>query len=88
VFLNEVDPAAYRQLAQDDFRDAVPEAMHVQVEPDFMNAAMAVQGGAEIRTLVEEWDSYVEVQDLAGLDRPRVLSAGRRFLEDAQAEPG
>ncbi|HEX2032211.1 MAG TPA: DNA repair exonuclease [Actinomycetota bacterium] len=86
VFLNEVDPAAYRQVRQDDFQEVVPGALHVQVEADFAVAALAVQGGAEIGRLEAEWDGYVERQDLAGLDRERIRTTGRRFLEAAQGE--
>lgn len=87
IYLNEVDPAAYRQVPHEEFRDAVPSAEYVQVEPDFGAAALAVQGGAEIGRLEAEWDTYVEGQDLAGLDRDRVRTTGLGFLEEAQREP-
>ena len=86
VFLNEVDPAAYRQLTTDDFREAVPGAVHVQVEPDFALEALAVQGGGEIGRLEVEWDAYVERQDLTGLDRDRVRATGKELLAAAEAE--
>jgi DNA repair protein SbcD/Mre11 len=86
IFLDEVDPAAYRQVTGQDFQDAIPRAAHVQVEPVYGAAALAVQGGPEIGRLETEWDGYVEGQDLAGLDRERVRTTGRRFLEDARTE--
>jgi hypothetical protein len=86
IYLNEVDPAAFRQVANDQFQEAVPGALHVQVEPDFGAEAMAVQGGPRIGSLEQEWASYVELQDLAGLERPRVVALGQRFLEDAKGE--
>ena len=86
VYLNEVDPAAYRQVANEQFREAVPRALHVQVEPDFGAASMAVQGGPTIGSLEQEWAAYVELQDLAGLDRGRVTALGGRFLEEARGE--
>jgi DNA repair protein SbcD/Mre11 len=86
VFLDEVDPAAYRQVTQEDFQDTIPQAAHVQVEPAYGAAALAVQGAPEIGRLEAEWDSYVEVQDLAGLDRDRVRVTGRRYLEEARSE--
>lgn len=86
VFLNEVDPAAYRQVRNEDFQDAVPAAAHVQVEPDFAVGSLTVQGGADIGRLETEWDRYVEAQDLTGLDRDRVRETGRRFLQEAQGE--
>jgi hypothetical protein len=86
VFLAEVDPAAFRQVPAEEWREAVPGALHVQVEPDYALGALPVQADATIGGLEAEWDGYVEGQDLAGLDRQRVRDTGRRFLEAAQAE--
>jgi DNA repair exonuclease SbcCD nuclease subunit len=86
VYLNEVDPAAFRQVANEQFQEAVPGAMWVQVEPDFGADALAMQGGPQIGSLEHEWAAYVEVQDLTGLDRPRVVELGTRFLEEAKGE--
>jgi DNA repair exonuclease SbcCD nuclease subunit len=86
VYLNEVDPAAYRQVANEQFQEAVPGALYVQVEPDFGAASMAVQGAPTIGSLQQEWIDYVELQDLAGLDRDRVTALGGRFLEEARGE--
>jgi DNA repair exonuclease SbcCD nuclease subunit len=86
LFLNEVDPAAFRMVHADDWLDAVPGAIHVQAEPDYALGALPVQGGPTIGRLEAEWDTYVEGQDLAGLDRDRVRDTGRRYLEQAQAE--
>jgi hypothetical protein len=86
VFLAEVDPAAFRQVPAEEWREAVPGALHVQVEPDYALGALPVQADATIGGLEAEWDGYVEGQDLAGLDRERVRDTGRRFLEAAQAE--
>jgi DNA repair exonuclease SbcCD nuclease subunit len=86
LFLNEVDPAALRQISPDDFLDAVPGALHVQVEPDFSSEALAVQAGPEIGRLEVEWDSYLDRQDLAGLDRDEVRSTGKELLAGAESE--
>ncbi len=86
VFLNEVDPAALRQIANEQFQEAVTGALHVQVEPDYGAEAMTVQGGPTIGSLEQEWGSYVELQDLSGLERPRVVALGARFLEEAKGE--
>jgi DNA repair exonuclease SbcCD nuclease subunit len=86
LFLNEVDPAAFRMVHADDWLDAVPGAIHVQAEPDYALGALPVQGGPTIGRLEAEWDTYVEGQDLAGLDRDRVRDTGRRYLEQAQTE--
>ncbi len=86
MYLNEVDPAVYRQVANEQFQEAVPGALHVQVEPDFGAEAMAVQGAPTIGSLGQEWEGYVELQDLSGLDRPKVVALGARFLEEARGE--
>jgi len=81
-----VDAAALRQVSADDWQDAVPAAIHVQVEAEYALGALPVQAGTAIGRLDAEWDGYVEGQDLAGLDRDRVRDTGRRFLESAQAD--
>jgi len=86
VFLTEVDPAALRQVPAEDWHEAVPAALHVQVEPDYAPGALPVQAETAIGRLEAEWDGFVEGQDLTGLDRDRVRDTGRRFLEEAQAE--
>jgi DNA repair protein SbcD/Mre11 len=86
VYLNEVDPASFRQVAYEQFQEAVPGALYVQVEPDFGLGSMAVQGGARIGSIEQEWGDYVELQDLAGLERERVVALGRGFLEVARGE--
>ena len=86
AYLNGVDPASFRQVANEQFQEAVPAALWVQVEPDYGAEAFAVQGGPVVGSLEQEWAAYVEPQDLAGLDRERVVALGSRFLVDAQEE--
>jgi DNA repair exonuclease SbcCD nuclease subunit len=86
VFLNEVDPASFRQVANEQFQEAVPSALWVQVEPDFGAEALAVQGGPAVGSLESEWAAYVELQDLAGLERDRVVGMGARFLDEARGQ--
>ena len=86
AYLDGVDPAAFRQIANEQFQEAVPQALWVQVEPDFAAQALTVQGGPTIGSLEQEWMAYVELQDLAGLDRDRVVATGARFLQDAKGD--
>jgi DNA repair exonuclease SbcCD nuclease subunit len=86
VFLNDADPSSFRQIANEQFQEVVPGALWVQIEPEYGAEAFAVQGGATIGSLEHEWAAYVELQDLAGLERERVVSLGTRFLEDARGE--
>jgi hypothetical protein len=86
VYLNQVDRAAFRHIAIDEFAEAVPRAIFVQVEPDAAPDSFSVQGGTEIGGLEAEWSAYVETQDLSGLERDRVAALGRGFLDDARGE--
>jgi DNA repair exonuclease SbcCD nuclease subunit len=86
VYLNDVDRASFRQVGVDQFQESVPGALWVQVEPVLGADALAMQGGPTIGSLEREWAAYVEVQDLAGLERERVVSIGVRFLEEARGE--
>jgi DNA repair exonuclease SbcCD nuclease subunit len=86
VYLNEVDPAALRQVANEQFQEAVPGALWVQVEPDYGAEALAMQGGPTIGSLEQEWAAYVEIQDLAGLEREQVVRLGAGFLADARGD--
>jgi len=86
VYLNEVDPASFRHVANERFQEAVPNALWVQVEPELGADPMAMQAGPTIGSLEREWAAYVDIQDLAGLDRDRVVSTGARFLDEAKGE--
>jgi DNA repair protein SbcD/Mre11 len=86
AYLRDVDPASFRQVGAQGFQEVVPQALYVQVEPDYGAEALALQGGPTVGSLEQEWADYVEVQELAGLDRPRIVDLGRRFLEDARGE--
>jgi DNA repair protein SbcD/Mre11 len=86
VYLNGVDPSVYRQVANERFQEVVPGAMYVQVEADYGAESFPLQGGPEIGSLEREWAAFVDVQDLAGLDRDTVVATGRRFLEEARGD--
>jgi DNA repair protein SbcD/Mre11 len=86
IFLNHTDAAAFRQVSKEELAEAVPTAVHVQAEPDFGSEALPVQGGSQIGSLESEWASFVERQDLTGLDRDRVVTLGAEFLEAAKGE--
>jgi DNA repair exonuclease SbcCD nuclease subunit len=86
VWLERCDPAAFRQVARERWEEAIPGALHVQVEPEFGPDQLQVQGGVEIRSLDAEWAAFVERADLAGLDRERVIALGARFLDEARGD--
>jgi DNA repair exonuclease SbcCD nuclease subunit len=86
VYLEHCDPAAYRQVGREQFAEAVPQALHVQVEPEFGQDRILVQGASELRPLDVEWAAFVERADLSGVDRERVVTIGAAFLRDAQGD--
>jgi exonuclease SbcD len=86
VFLEHVDSAAFRQVRNEEFQEAVPVALHVQIEPDLGAETYAVQGAPQIGSLVSEWSTFVQTQDLSGLERDQVVDLGSRYLESAQGE--
>ena len=55
VYLNQVDPASFRQVSNEQFQEAVPGALWVQVEADYGAEALAVQGGPVVGSLEQEW---------------------------------
>ena len=86
VFLEHVDSAAFRQVRSEEFQEAVPGALHVQIEPDVGAESYAVQGAPQIGSLSSEWSTFVATQDLSGLERDRVVDLGAGYLESAQGE--
>ena len=86
VYLEHADAASFRQVSREGFEEAVPGAIHVQVEAEFGAETMQVQGAAAIRSLEGEWAAFVERQDLAGLERDRVVAIGARFLDEAKGD--
>jgi DNA repair protein SbcD/Mre11 len=86
VYLEHADVAAFRQVSRDEFSEVVPGAVHVEVNADAGAETLPVQGASTIGSLEAEWATFVQRQDLAGLDRDRVVTTGARFLEDARGE--
>src|SRR5439155_7252793 len=60
AYLNEVDPASFRHVANERFQEAVPNALWVQVEPELGADPMAMQAGSTIGSLEREWAAYVD----------------------------
>lgn len=86
VYLEHADVAAFRQVSREEFSEVVPGAIHVEVQAETGAETLPVQGASTIGSLEAEWATFVERQDLAGLDRDRVVTTGARFLEDARGE--
>jgi DNA repair exonuclease SbcCD nuclease subunit len=82
LYLDGVDPEAYRMLDLQAVRDAARAALLVKLEPQYVSTTMH----AELPTvegLGAQWESYVGGQDLTGLDRDRLVKAGHQYITDA-----
>ena len=82
LYVDGVDPAAWRLLDHAAIRDAAKAALILKLEPSFVAAAMH----ADLPTvsgLGAQWDDYLVGQDLTGLDRDRVRRLGHEYLDHA-----
>ncbi|MGH9107664.1 MAG: metallophosphoesterase family protein [Acidimicrobiales bacterium] len=82
LYLEGVDPEAYRLLDRHLVREAARAALDLRLEPQFQDVAVPAEL-PRVETLGGQWDSWLGHQDLTGLDRDRVKDLGRKYLEDA-----
>jgi DNA repair exonuclease SbcCD nuclease subunit len=82
LYLEGVDPEAYRLLDRQKVREAAAAALDLRLEPQFPDVAVPAEL-PEVETLAGQWDSWLGQQDLTGFDRERVRVLGRKYLEDA-----
>jgi DNA repair exonuclease SbcCD nuclease subunit len=87
LYLDGVDPAAYRMLDLHAVREAAGAALHVKLEPQFV-ATLAAAQLPRLDTLGAQWDGYVEHQDLTGLDRDRLVCLGHEYIDAAVESAG
>ena len=82
LYLEGVDPQAYRMLDLQAVRDAARRALHLKLEPQFASVATTSELPS-VDTIGGQWDGYLENQELLGLDRDRVRRLGHDYLRDA-----
>lgn len=82
LYLEGVDPEAYRMLDLGALREAAAAGLYLKLEPQFAETVVHAELPS-VDTLGGQWDRYVEGQDLTGLDRLRVRDLGRQFISDA-----
>ena len=85
LYVDNVDPEAYRLLDLDAVRDAARAGLHLKLEPTFLGAADRWQPTG-LDTMPARWAGYLERQDLTGYDRERVRSLGDDYLVTAVEE--
>jgi DNA repair protein SbcD/Mre11 len=82
LYLEGVDPEAYRLLDRQRVREAAGAALDLRLEPQFQDVAVPAEL-PRVETLGGQWDSWLTQQDLTGLDRDRVKGLGRHYIEEA-----
>jgi DNA repair exonuclease SbcCD nuclease subunit len=87
LYLDGVDPQAYRMLDLHAVREAAGAALHLKLEPQFVSVATTAELPS-VDTIGGQWDGYLEGQDLTGLDRSRVRDLGHDYLRDAVEAAG
>jgi len=82
LYLEGVDPEAYRMLDLVAVREAAAAAMVFKLEPQFAGVEMKVDL-PDMDSMPARWDRYIADQDLVGFDRDRIRDLGRQYLSDA-----
>jgi DNA repair exonuclease SbcCD nuclease subunit len=87
LFIDGVDPEAYRLLDADAIRDAHRRALWCKLEPRFAGVSAEVEP-VDLETMPARWARYVAGQDLTGYDRERIDRTGAEYLACAVEEAG
>jgi len=82
LYLEGVDPEAYRLLDRQAVREAAGAALDLRLEPQFQRVALPAELPS-VETLTGQWSSWLRRQDLTGFERERVSELGTRYIEDA-----
>ena len=87
LYLDGVDPEAYRLLDIDAVREAAGAALYLKVEPVFTGVDVPVEL-PDLESMAGRWHRYLDGQDLTGFDRGRILSLGDQYLARAVESSG
>ncbi len=87
LYLEGIDPEAYRLLDLQAVRDAAKAALYLKLEPQFTAVGTNVEL-PEMDTMGGQWERYLDDQDLTGLDRERVRRLGLDYLDRAVEAAG
>jgi DNA repair protein SbcD/Mre11 len=85
LYVDGVDPEAYRLLDLEAVREAGSAALVLKLEPTFLGAHTEVEL-PDLSSLASRWERYLGGQDLTGYDRARVEHLGREYLARAVEE--
>ena len=85
LFIDGIDPVAYRLLDLHEVREAAGAALHLKLEPSFMTTATTTSL-PDMESMGARWDAFVSEQDMVGYDRQRVAALGHQYLSQAVEE--
>ncbi|HET7488695.1 MAG TPA: DNA repair exonuclease [Acidimicrobiales bacterium] len=87
LYLDGVDPEAYRLLDLEAVREAAGAALILKIEPQFGGIDVPVEL-PDIESMGGRWHRYLENQDLTGFDRERIATLGDEYLARAVEQNG
>lgn len=87
LYLDGVDPEAYRLLDLELVRETAAAALYLKLEPQFTAVGTTVEL-PEMDSMGARWERYIEDQDLTGLDRDRIRQIGIEYLDRAVEAAG
>ena len=87
LYLDGIDPEAYRLLDLEAVREAARAALYLKLEPQFTEVGTNVEL-PEMDSMGGRWERYLADQDLTGLDRDRVRRIGLDYLDRAVEAAG
>ena len=87
LYLDGVDPEAYRLLDMAAVHDAAGAGLLLKLEPQFASTTLLAELPS-VETLGGQWDGYLGGQDLTGLDRERLSRLGHEYLQRAVEAAG
>lgn len=85
LFIDGVDPEAYRLLDLQEVRDVAGAALHLKLEPSFAGVETRVDI-PDMDSMASRWQKYIERQDLIGYDRQKLEELGAGYLGRAVEE--
>jgi DNA repair exonuclease SbcCD nuclease subunit len=85
LYLENVDPEAYRLLDLQAVRDTASAALFLKIEPTFTLVDANVEL-PDLDAMGARWDRYLQDQDLTGFDKPRIRRLGQDYLQRAVEE--
>ncbi len=85
LYLENVDPEAYRLLDLQAVRDAATAALYLKIEPTFTMVDANVEL-PDLDAMGARWERYLDDQDLTGFDKQRIRRLGQDYLQRAVEE--